>query len=731
MEMEHHMTVQLGRVLVLCTAFLAVAASDSVVLENIGAWAGLRGPHAPVTVGGQQYLIGGGMNTLSVLSVDDPAAVTQVGSVLLKGGPCALAIRDTIAYLGIYYYGVQIVDFSTPSRPVVVGECAADDGARECAVSGEYAYVVGTQSSLAVVDISVPYAPQVLGELTVSYAQPSCVVVLGQYLYVISGSYLTITDVSDPHAPVAVGAGVYVGRSVDMVAIADYLYVARDLNGPLLVLNVSDPAQPVIADSLETVSGVEAICPSGSFAYIVDASAVHVLDVSDPGVPAVLGSCQMWPYSYGYGGHALSARGTQLYWTCSDDPREGALIILDISDPASPESLAVYPRVDARQVVVGDGYAWVHGYEQRVVCSEVKEPSRSLKVSEYESSAPVTDMTLGDPDRLYLAIEGGGFEILDVSDPQYPVLLGLYDSTRGTIRHQCIALSGDHVLLALGGRALLDVVDVSDAARPVRVGQCPLLSDWPTDMALAGEYLYVAYYDTSLCVFDVSDKANPSLVAVVDTLRPRRRVEVSGDRAYVNGGEGWCVLDISVPQDPTLLHTHHSVGPGFVSAFTLHGDLLYVNNLYVNTGGNCTLQVYDNSLPENPVLIAQTYVYGNGMSDVVVKDGRIYVANAALEVFELVPVAVIPRSVRPVRPSRTAATMTCEQGRICYQLPQNSLAVLSLFTAAGRKAFTDKRISGGGCAQQVILPRLAPGVYTVQLLSGARLAADDRFVVVR
>ena len=66
------------------------------------------------------------------------------------------------------------------------------------------------------------------------------------------------------------------------------------------------------------------------------------------------------------------------------------------------------------------------------------------------------------------------------------------------------------------------------------------------EVAIVGDYAYVAVGSPGLQIIDISDSASPMLTGSYDTLGNAYGVAIIGDKAYVaDGSSGLMVLDIS------------------------------------------------------------------------------------------------------------------------------------------------------------------------------------------
>ena len=104
-----------------------------------------------------------------------------------------------------------------------------------------------------------------------------------------SGNTLVTIDVRDPSRPTPLGlvraGGLRISVSGDVACLT-----GRGAAG-LSVIDVSDPAHPIFAGTLEMPSGAKRVRVSGDLAYVADGEAgIQIVDVADPGTPGIIGS---------------------------------------------------------------------------------------------------------------------------------------------------------------------------------------------------------------------------------------------------------------------------------------------------------------------------------------------------------------------------------------------------------------------------------------------------------
>ncbi len=244
-----------------------------------------------------------------VIDISDPNAPKEVGSLGVEAA-WRIAISGNYAYITSYgERGKQgersdrdfkVIDVNDPTNPTELGGFDFPS-AWDIAVSGNYAYVVVVDAGinkLRVIDVSYPSLPVLEGSLEIGRSpRPST----GSYALAVSGSYayvfdlfdgdegaLIVIDVSNPAAPVLAGS-LEIDKSPQAISISgDYAYVVDNSSNDLKVIDVSDPTAPVLAWSLGIGGNPKAISISGGYAYVVD-KASDDLKVIDLGFSSPVG----------------------------------------------------------------------------------------------------------------------------------------------------------------------------------------------------------------------------------------------------------------------------------------------------------------------------------------------------------------------------------------------------------------------------------------------------------
>jgi photosystem II stability/assembly factor-like uncharacterized protein len=233
------------------------------------------------------------------------------------------------------------------------------------------------------------------------------------------------------------------------------------------------------------------------------------------------------------------------------------LVVLDVSDPTAPSELGRSVTLPdfIRDVVVSQGYAYLATGWGGLVVIDVSDPNRPLVVSQFQANAPMSGLALNEA-TAYLAAGEEGLLVVELSDPSAPSLVGALD-TPGSAT--AVTVSESTVYLADGAGGAW-VVDVTDPAHPVGSSLYELLDssdpalllDYSVsdslhvhDVALQDGLLYAAVgredtspFNKGVRVFDVSDPSRPEVVGRYLDHELNSHVAVSGSQAYTANRSG-------------------------------------------------------------------------------------------------------------------------------------------------------------------------------------------------
>ncbi|MBF0245035.1 MAG: hypothetical protein HQL31_07155, partial [Planctomycetes bacterium] len=132
---------------------------------------------------------------------------------------------------------------------------------------------------------------------------------------------------------------------------------------------------------------------------------------------------------------------------------------------------------------------------------------------------------------------------IDISTPTTPDLKGTYSVPYV----QGVAISGQYAYI-VGDQFGLQIIDISDPTQPSMVGAYETAGDDAFSVTINGNYAYVGDGGDGLQIIDITDPAHPTLAGSYDTSGFSYGVAINGNYAYVaDDTAGLQVIDISAP----------------------------------------------------------------------------------------------------------------------------------------------------------------------------------------
>ena len=347
-----------------------------------------------------------GLQIVDVSNINSPTLTASLDTTGLAIGVTISADGKT-AFIADHASGLQIIDVADPAvngasgiatKPVPTGNLATHDDAADFTLSadGNTAFVADLDAGLQIIDISNPTSPSLTGTLNTS------------------GTY-----------------------DVTLSADGGTAFVADGLSG-LQIIDVSDTSSPSLSSTLNTSGWAYAVTISadGNTAFVADGSSgLQIIDVSNIASPSLTSSFDISGIFYNV---ALSADGNTAF--VANESR--GLRIIDVSNPASPSLTGTYDTAGSAQFVtlsadgntdyVADGGISLQNVD---VSNHASAELIELRLLRYLGLATGISLS-ADGNTVFVAentagpvTEGGGFRIIDVSNPASPTLTASLDTT--------------------------------------------------------------------------------------------------------------------------------------------------------------------------------------------------------------------------------------------------------------------------------------------------------------
>lgn len=341
--------------------------------------------------------------------------------------------------------------------------------------------------------------------------------------------------------------------------------------------------------------------------------AIFALFVGFLVTPAPAGDCPepagAWPWPYGQV-NAVTTVGNYAYFGV-----DSVLVVADVSDPALPVVVGMVELpLPATDIVVSYAHAFVGTEGEGLRIIDVGDPEAPIVVSSY---MPPRGKVMGlsvDGRYLWAAVDTDGLRVLDITQPVAPVVVASRDV--GEVGAGVdIDVIPPFAYMATGVGILILNTQVPDF--PERVGWIKASSH---SVAAGNGYVFGLSRFGHLTAIDVSWPATPFLVTTIDLGGRDGRLTVSYGSLYVACGSDLTVLPADSPEAWWAVSPGtHATGAGAFDVSVTDGHAF----LAAGSGG---LQTLDVAEPMEPTEIGRVETVGTVL-DAVVEGSLTYVVD--------------------------------------------------------------------------------------------------------
>lgn len=561
---------------------------------------------------GNYLFLADGSSGLKIYDISFPSDPQLAGIYPAQPGEVfySVRIKENIAYCGTSDR-VVLIDISDPRNPLFDSQWNLLTGeARDLLFYGGHLLVAAGSEGL-----------WVMGEKNIPlYDTAVSLAIYGSTLYVAdTQGDVKVIDMSVPSNPLFLMTVSVPGSALSLEAIDGMLFVGTD-NGVLYKFNIKDPEKPVFVSSLNLSSQINALQFSGRFLYAGTAQGAFVIDVSQPIEMRTITSLVSGNINeyVPYGNYAFVS-GNNLVSILHDNIRT--------------------PRIVNSSAGIVAGKPAVEGY--RVVLPLQADGVRIMDIRDIENPVLYPGYTGCNP-AMAVALKGNfaisacgsqGMKILDISDPTNPILLSTLPS--GDFFYD-VALSGESAFLTDGSQGL-KIVDISELTTPQVTGTCAPSSCLPPGVSAekiltSGEIVYLGLNNNSIAIVDVSDRTNPSLLKTVTTSDVPLDMALAGNYLYVaEGAPGIEIYFVSNPNFP--------VKAGSLAVQNNSATGIYISGKTLFVADGTSIHFADISSPSTPFIFLDYNLnalsIGGAGEFLIVPDGigSIRIIDYALETF--------------------------------------------------------------------------------------------------
>lgn len=295
---------------------------------------------------------------------------------------------------------------------------------------------------------------------------------------------------------------------------------------------------------------------------------------------------------------------------------------------------SVFERVgsvaEAANLVELDGKHLFASVDKTLKIFDLTDPAAPRVVGSFAFPERITAFAVSGT-AVYAMTDGFGLRILDMSTPAAPALRGSL-ALRGS--NQGLVAPGGNIVLFTNLSSGLVVIDVADAARPVRIASF-VPDGYPRGVAASGAFAYLTDWPTGLYILTLAKRDAPQVVKLLTA--PPAQVGTGDPRTFTAAvavmppTPAAPAAIVSVIDQGGLLHVFDATSPaaavetatlavpGTPRRIKVQGKRAYV------AAGAAGVQVIDLANPAHPA-IGGTILTKGPARDVAVNDAAVFVA---------------------------------------------------------------------------------------------------------
>ncbi|MBK7189059.1 MAG: T9SS type A sorting domain-containing protein [bacterium] len=658
------------------------------------------------------------MSILSFCSSEAAAQCIEYGDFMHQSGSLALpalayaaATDGSVALVANSFSGLQVVDVTDPSHPILAATLDTPGEAVDVAIRGEFGFVADGQTGLLIVDLTDPYAPVVVATVdTPGVARAVCLE--GDWAYVADmEAGVQVVDISDPHLA-SLAASFCPGSYVLDIAVGGHkAYIAANSDG-LLVVDVRDPLHAQFEGAVDGIWHVQTVATGGNYVYAASgfSADIDIVEIGALSSPRLVQTMYLPDDCVD-----VTAVDSRLYVASS----EAGLLVYDVSEldaiqlvggvdtpgyaygTAVAGGLAVVADFDrglhvidvstARTpVALGEALVGAMPYDICVQCDFAYPASRSgLHVVDIGDPAAmgVVGVLAGDnqpfwsvaatESHAFVTQGSAGLRVIDIGNAAGPEYVGALDLPGDSA--SAIALAGN-LALVTDTYTGLHLVNISDPRQPVAVSSLAM-PDLSMGVSVRGNLAFVAAYAAGLQVVDFSDVTRPIVVGSLAMTGETYQVEVRGDLAYVVGtGPGLQIVDVSDPSEPRAMGQCQSVlgrlalDPALPYAYVMHRHGFKVVDIRDAAQPQLIGEMFRNGEVAGMAACAGGVLFGDWDTGLVMAPVQCGAASAV----------DAPVGLPTTRPLRIAPNPLSAQATIAFDLERPGTVEAAVYDLAGR-----------------------------------------------
>ena len=442
-------------------------------------------------------------------------------------------------------------------------------------------YIACRTDGLKVYDLTDPETPFEIISYTPDSFETMGVFIEGSNAFLASGiDGIIILDISEINTPSILSesllpGGFGISYAIDIYVSGNFAFAADLYNG-LHIIDISDPENPDYIKGI-AIAGATDIEVADEYLYMAtQGSGMVILDISIPEDTSVIGL-----FATDAEDVATSVRvdGDFAFISYSSF----GIRALDITDKTEPfhDPTWVYDGSGGSSLGLPThkNFLFVADDQFGLQKIDITDKSNMQSLALYDTPADALSIDVSDnfiyalDDTVGKTPDKEGLRIHQISPSNQVVIFSYkgFCATPGQARD--IAVVGDYAYIADGDHGI-QIIDITDKAAPEIVSSFDT-PGFANGIFIDANYAYVADGNGGMAIIDITDKSNPVFTAELDTGGNAQKIFVSGSYAYLaNGLDGIQIINLTDKTNPTIAGTFDT--PGTANGIFINGNYAYV-----------------------------------------------------------------------------------------------------------------------------------------------------------
>jgi hypothetical protein len=362
----------------------------------------------------------------------------------------------------------------------------------------------------------------------------------------------------------------------DICVEGNYAYIAGNING-LHIFDISDPANPVWVNKVDSIGSIYHVYVEGNYAYILSMSYGNlcIIDINPP---------------------------------------DSAYIVKKVDTPFAPYD-----------VQIANGYAYVgfidySNYTSGLYIIDVNPPESAYLVNAVDTHGPDNTRVQVLDGYAYVANASDGLQIIDIEPPESAYIVKTVNlQTTSTNNVELNIFAGyAFVLSSSTSNGGLSIIDTDPPESAYLVQTVDINANYLTEFLISDGYAYIGIDGGGLPIIDIDPPESAYIAKTIDMSGYTSGIQISGEYAFVTNSESFYVIDIQSPESAYIFNSVEI--PDYIWCTKLSAGYAYL----IGCPGLMIIDIY----PPESAYIASTTGTEYRSEDIQISNGYAYTANA-------------------------------------------------------------------------------------------------------